>query len=212
MNSNSLKEASKNLKLTEEQRGIIVGLLLGDGHLETQNNGRTYRLKVEHGEQQKQYLEWLYTKLETWIPGSIYSRIRHEKYNHVGFRTYSHGALRFYGQLFYKGKTKILPNNIEKLLTGVALAVWFMDDGSVKSKIHKTYIFHTYCFSKRDLVILQSALLKKFQIKTTIQNQGKYLRLYVLTESASRFEEIVRPYIKEIPTMMYKLINKMPKK
>lgn len=39
-------------KLTEQQREITVGLLLGDGHLETRTNGRTYRLKVEHSEEQ----------------------------------------------------------------------------------------------------------------------------------------------------------------
>ncbi len=212
MNSNKLKEASKSLKLTKEQRDIIVGLLLGDGHLETQNNGRTYRLKVEHGEQQKEYLEWLYKKFEKWIPGGIYTRVRHEKYTHVGWRTYSHGALRFYGKQFYQGKVKILPDKIEKFLTDEVIAIWFMDDGSVKSKTHKTYIFHTYCFSKKDLVILQEALIKKFQIKTTVQKQKDYWRLYILTESAERFENIIRPFIQQVPIMNYKLINKMPKK
>jgi hypothetical protein len=55
MNIKEIEEIKKNLKLTKKQRGIIVGLLLGDGHLETQNNGKTYRLKVEHSLEQKDY-------------------------------------------------------------------------------------------------------------------------------------------------------------
>ena len=46
----------KNLKLSSELREIIVGKLLGDGHLETQNDGKTWRLKIEHSIKQKEYV------------------------------------------------------------------------------------------------------------------------------------------------------------
>jgi len=46
----------KNLKLTSELREILVGKLLGDGHLETQNKGKTWRLKIEHSIKQKEYV------------------------------------------------------------------------------------------------------------------------------------------------------------
>ena len=45
--SRDIEEYKQHLKLTRTQREVLVGLLLGDGHLETQNGGRTYRLKIE---------------------------------------------------------------------------------------------------------------------------------------------------------------------
>ncbi len=47
MYSREIKNRKKHLKLLEKQSEILVGLLLGDGHLETQKKGRTYRLKME---------------------------------------------------------------------------------------------------------------------------------------------------------------------
>jgi len=49
MRLKEIEDYKKDLKLSSLQREIIVGLALGDGHLETHNNGRTYKLKVEHG-------------------------------------------------------------------------------------------------------------------------------------------------------------------
>ena len=82
----------KSLKLSKQQREITTGLMLGDGHLETQDDGRTYRLKVEHSVNQLDYVEWLYGQ-----------------YVHCGFRTYSIGSFRFHGKQFYKNKKKMIP-------------------------------------------------------------------------------------------------------
>ena len=43
-NTKELRKYKETLKLTKTQRELIVGLLLGDGSMQTQNNGRTYRL------------------------------------------------------------------------------------------------------------------------------------------------------------------------
>ena len=50
----SLAPKEEKMKLSREQREILVGILLGDAHLETQNRGRTYRLKVEHSLKEKE--------------------------------------------------------------------------------------------------------------------------------------------------------------
>jgi len=62
MRLKEIEDYKKNLKLSSLQREIIVGLALGDGHLETLNEGKTYRLKVEHSLKQREYLDWLYLK------------------------------------------------------------------------------------------------------------------------------------------------------
>ena len=38
-------------------------------------------------------------------------------------------CLNFYHELFYKDNIKVIPINLEKLLTARGLAYWIMDDG-----------------------------------------------------------------------------------
>lgn len=224
MHSSKIEGYKKRLRLTEKQKEIIIGTLLGDGHLETLNNGRTYRLKIEHSIKQKEYVDWMYNQFGSWTNKAPEIRRRYSKFPNgsiilsqkYGFSTYSHGALRFFGKQFYsKNGKKIIPKIIEKLLSPVSIAIWYLDDGSFKSERHKTFIIHTHGYKKEELKIIQKAL-KKYQIKTNLHIQrrknGTYWRIYILSESAPRFREIVEPIIDQIPSMKYKLGNKLPKR
>lgn len=210
MNTNEIRDKKASLRLTKRQRSILVGLILGDGHLETQNNGRTYRLKVEHSINQKKYVEWLYREFKEWVPGKIYTKQRGALQS-VGFTTYSHGSFRFYGQNFYGNKIKHIPKILSKLLDPLSLAVWFMDNGSRKSAKHNTYNIHTLGYKKDELVFVQNLLSDLFMIDTSLHKQKiKSWRIYILARSAVRFTAIVKKYI--IPSMRYKLVTQMPKR
>lgn len=224
MHSNKIESYKKGLRLTKTQKEIIVGTLLGDGHLETSNHGRTYRLKIEHSIKQKEYTDWIFNQFKLWInkkprTWKRYSQLPNgsmlvsQKY---GFSTYSHGAFRFFGQQFYpKNGRKIIPKVIEKLLTPLSIAIWYLDDGSFKSERHKTFIIHTHGYKKNDLKNAQKAL-KRYEINTKLHMQkrrsGIYWRIYILSESAPRFRKIVEPIVNQIPSMKYKLGNKLPKR
>ena len=206
MRTKEIENYKKNLELTSEQRDIIVGLTLGDGHLETQNNGKTYKLKIEHSVFQKEYLDWLYKKFQNWVRMTPKLRIKNNKPFSYHFSTYSHELLKFYGKQFYNNKKKIIPDNIEELLTPLSLAIWFMDDGSLKSKRHNAYVIHTLGFQRNELERIQLVLNKKFGIEAMLHKQKeKYLRLYIPSTSAEKFRNIVTPYI--IPSLKYKLGN-----
>ena len=208
MNSGEIREYKASLKLTPRQREIVVGLLLGDGHLETQNAGRTFRLKVEHGPAQEEYVKWLFTEFAEWVRAdSPYRKVAKDGRVSFGFTTYSHGAFRFYGQQFYsETRKKIIPRHIVKLLTPLSLAVWYMDDGSKKSKRHLTYNIHTLGFTKLELQNMCVVLQEKFGIETRLHSQKQqYWRIYIPSNSAASFKELIMNHIKEIPSMMYKL-------
>lgn len=205
MNTKELEEHKKGLKLTNKQRELIVGLILGDGHLETQNT-RTYRLKVEHSIKQKDYVDWLYQNLREWVNQDPKARVKDsfgKSMTSYGFTTYTVGSLRFYAQQFYSRKKKIIPVRIEKLLTPQALAIWFMDDGSWKSNRHKTYIIHSLGYGKSELILVIKALNKKFGIKAGVHRQYDKWRIYIYSDSAEKFKQLITPYI--IPSMKYKL-------
>ena len=66
-------------KMNQLQRSILVGLLLGDGHLETITRDRTYRLKVEHSLKQKEYVDWLYEQFKDFVSAAPYTKERELK-------------------------------------------------------------------------------------------------------------------------------------
>jgi Holliday junction resolvase RusA-like endonuclease len=205
MNNGEIQKLKKGLKLTQRQREILVGTLLGDGHLETSNDGQTYRLKIEHGVAQQEYVTWLYEEFKEWVRSEPYVRARPDGRVFTGFTTYSHSALRFYGHQFYDRKKKKVPALIHKLLTPLSVAVWYMDDGSRKSAKHKTYIIHTYGFVRRDLENLQKACTN-LGIETSLHKQKKDTwRIYVLTRSAPKLREILEQHVSHIKTMQYKI-------
>ena len=193
------------MKLDEQTRSIIVGTLLGDGHLETQNSGRTYRLKIEHSVKQRAYVQWLYEHLEKWVlqsPKEKTKVVKGKTYTNIWFSTISDGKFRFYGQQFYdKDGKKQVPPNIDKMLTPLALAVWFMDDGSAKSKQHKALILNTQCFSKKEQKVLIKTLSKKFEIEANLRPQREGYQLII--SRPAKFIELIKPYL--LPNFYYKL-------
>lgn len=206
MYSNSIENYKKKLKLTKRQREIIIGKLLGDGHLETANNGRTYKLKIEHSINQKDYVDWLYQEFKEWVralPQIKKQKIGNKIYQKYWFNTLAHGSLRFYGQQFYQDKRKVVPRLIHHWLTPLSLAVWFMDDGSVKSKYHRARIINTQGFTKQEVQRLIDSLGKQFGLKCKLRKQKEGYQIMILAESTDKFAKIIGKFVH--PSMSYKI-------
>lgn len=210
MRSKYIENKSKHLKLSKTQKDILVGTLLGDGHLETKNDGKTYRLKIEHCIQQKEYTEWLFAHFSDWaetLPGARTREVafRDEKkmFERIGFSTISTGSLRFFAHQFYRNGKKIVPKLIHRWMSPLALAVWYMDDGSIKSNEHKSVLLNTQGFSAKDLEILQKALEKQYGIKTKQREKKDGIQLYLLSETVDIFLRLIEPFVLE--SMRYKL-------
>lgn len=221
MHSNEIEAQKKNLKLSDRQREILVGTLLGDGHLETKDRGRTYRLKTEHSLKQKEYVDWLYQEFREWVNTPPQRRDRFVElrtvsgtYPRYWFNTLSSGTFRFYAQQFYRDKKRGVPRFIKKLLTPLALAVWYMDDGSIKSKAHTTVFFNTHGFDRMSIERLQEALEKKYGIKTRLRKQKDGVQIYLLAETIDIFWKLVMPFI--LQSMRYKIpkawLTQVPKR
>src|SRR5258708_3467864 len=193
-------------RLNRTQASILSGLLLGDGHLEAVTRDQTYRLKVEHSLKQKEYVDWLYDKFADFIRNEPYTKTKflHEKqFSCYGFTTCSSELFQFYAQQFYDGRKKIIPQLFTQIIDPLALAIWFMDDGSFKSRHHKTYIIHSVGYSKMDLEIVQEIFEEKFGIKIALHKQYDRWRIYFLSETADKFKKLIERYV--IPSMKYKL-------
>jgi intein-encoded DNA endonuclease-like protein len=67
-NSKALHELkAKLVGLTHVQFEAAIGLILGDASIQSQNKGRTYRLKFEWGDINKDYAFHVHDLLKEWI-------------------------------------------------------------------------------------------------------------------------------------------------
>lgn len=209
----SMKTIPQILKLTKRQREIIVGTLLGDGHLETQTAGRTYRLRIMHAASQREYIEWLYHEFRNIAAGPLHEKyfmVNGKDYRSYWFDTKNSSSLRFYAHQFYPQGKKQVPKIIARLLTPLALAVWYMDDGSIKSHETRGRILNTQGFLKGDIEHLMEILHKKFGITARLREQKEGFQIFIPSESYDVLVKVIDPHL--ISSMQYKLLfNTMPK-
>ncbi len=79
MNNKKLESYKSQILLSKQQKEILVGLLLGDAHLETQNNGRTFRLKYSRSmNRHKEYFLHVYNLFKNCILQKPYLRVKAE--------------------------------------------------------------------------------------------------------------------------------------
>jgi hypothetical protein len=212
MYSRAIEQLKATLKLSNIQREVLVGLLLGDAHLETQNRGRTYRVKFEYGAKHREYAEHLYGLFQRWVLSPPQRKLD-DSHDNVWFQTVSHPAFRFYAHQFYDGHQKCVPRNIHRLLTARSIAYWFMDDGSIKSRESKGVIFNTQGFARKDVKRLVDVLCSRFNLEASERRQPDGWQVYVSGKSYERFRQIVGAYIHQ--SMLHKVPvdrkTKMPK-
>ena len=185
-------------KLTKLQHEILVGILLGDASLQTESQGRTYRLRISQSSQHKEYLFHLYDKFKnlTDSPPVQYkfvdARNPGNTYTRWSFSTTQQSCFRFYGQQFYDGKDKKVPKLIHRWLTGTAIAYWYMDDGAQKWKGKSLAMrFCTDNFTKSDVQLLANVLKQKFQLKTSLQKQRDGWRIYISSYSYQIIKDLI---------------------
>lgn len=200
-----------SLTLSATQRDLLIGSLLGDGTMRIGEGSRNANFKVEHGLQQKEYVEWKYRILRPLVftePKISYRyRENSERYpKSWWFRTIRHPLLteiyqQFYRSQGYKCGRKVVPASVKHTLSPLGLAVWVMDDGSYGQG---TIEISTYAFILAEVQFLQMCLRKRFHIETSIvRDRDKGYRLYCLRREVQKLTSIVRPYI--IPSLLYKI-------
>lgn len=173
--------------LTEEQKSILIGCLLGDGAMRKKKNAL---LEINHCYEQKALVDWLFSVFKSFAktnPKWRKSNGRREAYRFV---TQSLPVFTpFYDQFFSLGK-KIIPTSLE--LDALALAVWFMDDGN---KSRSSIYLNTQQFSKEEQLHLIDLLRTQFGIESTLNKDKIYLRIRIRTRSVKRFINLVEPFV-----------------
>lgn len=135
--------------LTPIQREVGVGVMLGDASLQSQDGGKSYRLKFLQGDQHRKYLDHLCEIFFEWIlspPAPQHRRARDGKILKAWrVQTISHPAVLPLAKIFLDGRGKKIspPDIVNNYCTPRALAYWLMDDGGLLAPKRRGVVLHT---------------------------------------------------------------------
>ena len=173
--------------LTEEQKSILIGTLLGDGTMRKKKNAH---LEINHSFAQKALVDWIFSKfcsLVTTPPKWRKGNGRREAYR---FATQKLPILTpFYNQFYRNGK-KVIPSDLK--LNPLSLAVWFMDDGS---KTYSSVYLNTQQFNLDEQMQLIDILRNQFGIESTLNKDKIYYRIRIRSKSIKIFINLVEQFV-----------------
>ncbi len=201
--STEIRSLKKRLSLNTLQKEVLVGCLLGDAHLENNWSKTNYRLKISQSKQQEEYVKWKHQIFKDWV---LTEPKLHVSTNSMRFTTVSHSDISKFHNMFYEGRKKIVPKNIQQLLSPLALAVWFMDDGNaVRKKDGSVYAYNlnTQSFNFQEHSVLIDVLKKNFGVDSSINKNNGSLRLYIGVYARDNFVDAIIDFV--IPSLRYKL-------
>ncbi|MBA2530976.1 MAG: recombinase RecA [Nocardioidaceae bacterium] len=205
--------AAEPHRLSDQQLQVVLGSLMGDGNLSPNLRGRNgVRFRLGHGAKQCEYLDWKV---------SLLGNIGHSR------RTNARGAsfadltplpeLAELQRLVYLGDgKKYLSEEYLKALTPLALAIWYLDDGSftVPSKGLQQRTrggsgraeICVEAMSEGSRVRLRDYLRDVHGIEARLHRRGKAAKavLTFTTAGTERFQRLVAPYVP--PSMSYQLL------
>ncbi len=183
--------------LTQLQKSLIIGTMLGDGYIRKMKGRKDAFLEINHSFTQKEYVDWKYTVLKNITVSE--PKIRHGKENRIAYRFYTKQLpeLTEIMNMFYEGNKKVIP---DIKLDPIMLAIWFMDDGS-RCRESDVYL-NTQQFDKNDQFNLLKSL-KLLGLDARLNKDKEYYRIRFMKSSIYRLYDLIGEYI--IPSMKYKI-------
>ena len=187
-----------------EQEQILLGSILGDGCIMNRDSRNPIYTEM-HSIHQIDYLSWKQTRLYPFMKDL---EIGHKEVT-VAMRSRALPQLGFYRGVFYPDGKKVVPVETLNWIDDLAIAVWFMDDGT-HSKKEMQFSIATCSFDIRTNGMLQGWLASKYGIYFTVSVRtcknykgARYPYLVLQKESNKKFLEIIEPHI--VPSMRYKI-------
>jgi recombination protein RecA len=196
------------VELTQREKQVILGTLLGDGSMQLLPHKKSARVRVNQSEKQKTLTEWKYKELKRLV-GTPPKIVLNGGYGKTSCR-FSTLSLKPLVELYYlthlNNKKQINTNWLSLIIDPVALAVWYMDDGS---QARSAMYMHTEGFSKEEVEILTDWLKTQWKIECCIYPTKNYWRINFSANGRDRFQDIIKTEV--IPDMSYKMIPMMEK-
>lgn len=198
-------------KPSDFQRSVLIGTLLGDGHLRKNKDCYNVSGAINHSDQQELYSKYKYELLKELCnsEAKMYIGKTPDKRNGNIYKTWniyfrSNEYLNWYYENLYINNQKRITKEILQYFDEISLSFLFMDDGYKANS--GGYYISTMCFPKEDILLLSNKLLE-WGIKSKIDKTN---RLYISAKSRNIFNDLVSKYV--IQSMKYKLHKSVVRK
>ena len=207
-------------KLSKEQKSLLIGLLIGDGTISS-----NFVFKLSHSVEQREYLEWKVKLLDKF---QIKNNGIKEYISTCGYNT---GKKVLYSQMSVIPTIKALRRTVYipkktitrrllNWLTPLEIAIWYMDDGhiNINTSKQRSSIQHTIkiatCVDEKTIEIIIQYFLEVWNIKFRKFSEGK--NTFSLASSSeedySKFVNLIKPFVVQVPSMLYKIRDNFTKK
>jgi len=197
------------LILTDYLKQALIGLILGDVSLEKATTNSNVRLRFDQSSSiHSSYLYFLYNLFKDYTLTAPKSTNRKPDkrtgkiYNSLIFKTRMLPCNNFLWDLFYLNNIKIVPLNIQELLTEVSLAFWIMDDGGLGPG--GELILHTNSYSSDEVDLLIKVLKCNFNIQSrkSLKKVGQWI-IIIPKKEVYKVAELTVDHMHS--TMFYKI-------
>lgn len=206
-------------KLSKEQKSLLIGLLLGDGTISS-----NYVFKLSHSEAQREFLEWKIDSLNKF--GFKNNGVK----EYISTCGYNKGNKVLYSQMSLNPTIKALRRTVYtpkkhitrrllNWLTPIGLAIWYMDDGciNVNTSKQRSSIQHTIKIATcvdldtAQVVIDYFKEVWDVQFRPFKEGKGTYSIASSTESDCAAFIQIIRPYIEQVPSLLYKIRDNFTK-
>jgi hypothetical protein len=119
-----------SIKLPDEVKEVLIGILLGDAHIEKRSPTANSRLVyAQTAVKHKEYFNYVFSFFLPFCVKDYKTQSRlvvdnstNKTYSAISFTTMQLPCFNEYRELFYLNKIKIVPENLSELLTARGLA------------------------------------------------------------------------------------------
>lgn len=202
---NTINHELRETPLTQEQKDVMYGSILGDGYLRSTGHG-SRSLVFSHGEKQLDYLKWklgVFDRFVTTKTFGVAYRDFHGNAPVYSFATVSHPEITEFYHFTHPDGKKLVTEEWLDLLSPLSLCVWYLDDGSL-NKRYGTIVISTNSYSVAEQLLMIDFFERKYGLHPKLEKRRN--EQYVLRINASEskaFRDIIRDYVPEC--MSYKL-------
>jgi recombination protein RecA len=208
-------EYLRSIPISDEERQIIIGTLLGDGCVTLTKQGRGM-LNVTHTTKTEGYFYWKLRSLpRLFFEDHVVRRSNGLKRGRATSSLSAYSIVRdeltSMRALFYPKGIKLVPSRIASDLTALSIAVWYMDDGSLSTRGNShRIILATNAFDDSSIRRLILSLKRHGVTAKAMRfgHAGQKVIYIGKRSNISRFADLVRPFIHS--DMAYKLPTDLP--
>jgi recombination protein RecA len=197
--------------LSEFQWQVVLGGLMGDGALSSNQNGHAARFRFGHGVKQAEYCDW---------KASLFSNVGVCRTTNAKSAVFSDvqplPELADLREAVYIDGKKVFGHDYLKQLTPLSLAIWYMDDGNftlrAKGLQERTrdgsgrseICVHAMERTTRDRLRAYLADVHGIDAKLMIRGRRRVAFLVFSKNESAKLHALIAPFVH--PSMQYKLL------